>query len=103
MLAPIFTFSVSGEKISCKVVLSNRVGPPVRESCSTDLWTLGRCTYIDAASSEYVGLHHTGLVNDNLLHDNILPLPKYNEATTKAYTEIAKRPAVPLTRGKFNP
>ena len=53
---------------------------------------------MDAAFEAYVGLYRVGLINDNLL-----PLPRYDEEAVKAYTEVAKRPAVTLVNEKFNP
>ena len=53
---------------------------------------------MDAAFEAYVGLYRVGLINNNLL-----PLPSYDEETAKAYAEVAKRPAVTLGNGKFNP
>ena len=53
---------------------------------------------MDAAFEAYVGLYRVGLINNNLL-----PLPSYDEEVARAYAEVAKRPAVTLGNGKFNP
>ena len=53
---------------------------------------------MDAAFEAYVGLYRVGLINNNLL-----PLPSYDEEAASAYAEVAKRPAVTLENGKFNP
>ena len=53
---------------------------------------------MDAAFEAYVGLYRVGLINNNLL-----PLPSYDEEAAKTYAEVAKRPAVTLVNGKFNP
>ena len=53
---------------------------------------------MDAAFEAYVGLYRVGLINDNLL-----PLPSYDKEAAKAYTEVAKRPAVALVNRNYNP
>ena len=53
---------------------------------------------MDAAFEAYVGLYCVGLINNNLL-----PLPNFDEEAARAYAEVAKRPAVTLGHGKFNP
>lgn len=98
ILAPIFTFETVDSNVSCRVILPNSVDSSVREFCSTGSWVTERWARMDAAFEAYVGLYHVGLINDNLL-----PLPRYDEEAVKAYAEIAKRPAVTLVNGKFNP
>jgi len=84
--------------VSCRVILPNSVDSSVREFRSIGLWATERWARMDAAFEAYVGLYRVGLINDNLL-----PLPSYDEEAAKAYAEVAKRPAVTLVNGKFNP
>ena len=84
--------------ICCKVVLPSSVDISAREFRSRIPWKTEKWARRDAAFEAYVGLHHVGLINDNLL-----PLPSYDEEAARAYAKVPKRAAVILANEQYNP
>ena len=73
--------------ISARVVLPSSVDLSVREARSKEKWTTEKNARKDAAFEAYIALYHAGLINDNLLPQDLID-PRHEEE----FAAVEKRP-----------